>query len=130
MDIATLKRMGPELIEVYYAPHARLSMEGLAQVRLARRAMMGEEVYGLLSFIPEDMDFDMDAMSEDHLAIDRQEGRLWAIAVVTGTGLIQVVLRLYLSYFPQNTRIHVTDSEQEARQWLQGKMEAVERAER
>lgn len=125
IGIATLNRVRLDFLEVQYAPGCMLDNSGLAQVRKARQELMGRRPYGMLSIIPEDADFMLEAMHQDHLAEDRKEGFLQAIAVVTAANMVEMVLKLYFSYYPQMSRILVTVNEAEARQWLQEQLEQL-----
>lgn len=126
-DIATLTRVRPDFLEVHYRAGCVLSSVGVAEVQVARRDLMGNSPYGMLSIIPEDVDFELGAMNVDHMMQDRREGLLLAIAVVARANMIQMILKLYFSYFPQMNRILVTDKEAEARSWLITQMQEVSR---
>ncbi|MEO8590008.1 MAG: hypothetical protein ABI432_11595 [Flavobacteriales bacterium] len=84
---------------------------------------MGARPYGTLTVIPEDVDFQLDTMSKDHAGPDRSEGRIVATAVVCHANMIEMLVKLYFSYFPQLQRIKVTDSEAEARTWLEAQLQ-------
>ena len=51
-----------------------------------------------------------------------------AQAVVTRTNMIEMVLKLYFSYYPLLTRLLVTDKEAEARAWLDAQFKELGRA--
>ncbi|MBK9175251.1 MAG: hypothetical protein IPM46_02710 [Flavobacteriales bacterium] len=123
--IATLHRLEPDYLEVRYKPGCVLNTSGVTEVAHARRELMGERPYGMLSIIPEDADFDTSAMSVDHLAKDRAEGHLLAIAVVTRANMIEMVIKLYFSYYPWLNRIHVTEDERGARAWMEKQMQEL-----
>ncbi len=123
--IARLIRHRPDHLEVIYAPGCVLSSAGVAEVQVARRELMGSTPYGMLSIIPEDADFELNAMNVDHMAQDRKEGALLAVAVVARANMIEMVLKLYFSYFPQMSRILVTDKEPEARAWLDAQLSEI-----
>ena len=126
-SIATLKRVRPNYLEVQYRPGCLLSSSGVAEVQVVRRELMGNTPYAMLSIIPEDADFELGAMNVDHLAADRKEGALLAIAVVARADMMEMILKLYFAYHPQLTRIHVTPSEADAHQWLKKQMEELGR---
>lgn len=113
-----MTRVRPDYLEVVYLPGAKLSTAALTEVREARRKLMGDTSYAMFSILPEDVDFELSAMNVDHLAEDRRDGSFLAIAVVTGTNMIQMVLKLYFSYYPLLTRLLVTDKEADARAWM------------
>ncbi|MEO8067610.1 MAG: hypothetical protein ABI599_07960 [Flavobacteriales bacterium] len=116
--IATLVRVRPDYLEARYQSGCLLSTAGVNEVQVARRDLMGNTPYAMLSIIPEDADFELAAVNVDHLAEDRRDGLMIAIAVVARANMLQMILKLYFSYFPQMNRILVTDREPEARAWL------------
>ena len=117
-SIAHLTRVRPDYLEVVYHPGGKLSTASLKEVREARRELMGDKPYAMFSILPDDIDFELGAMSVDHLADDRRDGNILAIAVVTRTNMIGMILKLYFSYYPLLTRLLVTDKEAEARAWM------------
>lgn len=126
-SVAILKRMHPGYVEAHYLPGAVLNTASLEEVQRARRDLMGTASYCMLSIIPEDVDYTTSAMTVDHLADDRKEGVLLAIAIVAHANMMEMVLKLYFSSYPQLNRIHVTPSEEDARQWLKVQMEEIGR---
>lgn len=117
-SIAQLTRVRPDYLEVVYQPGSTLSNASLREVRDARRELMGATPYAMFSMLPDDIDFELGAMNVDHLADDRRDGNFLAIAVVTRTNMIEMILKLYFSYYPLLTRLLVTDKEEEARAWM------------
>jgi hypothetical protein len=124
-SIARLVRLRPDFLEVAYVPGCMLSSVALKEVRDARRELMGNTPYAMLSLLPDDIDFELGAMNVDHLADDRRDGNFLAIAVVTRTNMIEMILKLYFSYYPLLARLLVTDKEQEARAWLDVQFEEI-----
>lgn len=124
--IATLMRVRKDLLEVHYRPGCVLAAGPLTEVQEMRRSMMGINTYGMLSIIPEDVDFSLDAMRVDHLAKDRSLGQILAMAVVVKASLIEKLLQIYFKYFPQLHRVLVTDNEAEARAWLNRQLDEIE----
>lgn len=123
--IATLLRVRPDLLEINYDPGCVLTAEHMTEVQETRRSIMGGQPYGMLTIIPEDVDFNLDAMRMDHLAVDRSLGQVVATAVVAKAGMIERLITVYFKYFPQLHRILVTDKEAEARSWLMAQLEEI-----
>jgi len=126
-SVALLKRLRPDYIEVEYLPGCVFNTAAMNEVQQARRELMGITPYSMLSIVPEDVDYELSAMNVDHLAVDRKEGALLAIAVVTHANMMELVMKLYFSYYPQLSRIKVTASEDEGRKWLTAQMEELSR---
>lgn len=126
-SIARMVRVRPDYLEVYYTPGCKLTSSSLKEIRDARGELMGGGSYAMLSLLPEDIDFELGAMNVDHLAEDRRDGNFLALAVVTRTNMIEMVLKLYFSYYPLLIRLLVTDKEEEARAWLDVQFEELGR---
>jgi len=126
-SIATLIVASPQLIEIHYHPHIVFNVKAVAEVQVKRRELMGTRSYATLTIIPEDVDFHMDSMATDQGAADRKEGQLLATAIVAKASMIEMLTKLYLSYFPQLQRILVTDDEQAARTWLEQQLNEIAR---
>jgi len=47
--------------------------------------------------------------------------------VVCHANMIQMLVKIYFSYFPQMQRIHITDNEAEARAWLEEQLQEIAR---
>lgn len=123
--IATLLRVRPDLLEINYDPGCVLTAEHMTEVQEKRRSMMAGQPYGMLTIIPENVDFNLDAMRTDHLAVDRSLGQVVATAVVAKASMIERLITVYFKYFPQLHRILVTDKEAEARSWLMAQLEEI-----
>lgn len=117
-SIATLRVVTDQLIEIYYDQDIVFSIKAVAEVQEKRRAVMGDGPYATLTVIPEDVDYQLEAMTRDQSLPDRPENRVLATAVVAKASMIQLLIKLYFSYFPQLQRIFVTDDEGAARAWL------------
>lgn len=124
-SITRMVRVRPDYLEVFYTAGCKLTSASLKEIRDARRELMGNTPYAMLSLLPEDVDFELGAMQVDHLADDRRDGNFLAIALVTRTNMIQMVLKLYFSYYPMLTRLLVTDKEHEARAWMTEQLEQL-----
>lgn len=122
--IATLKVVGTQLIEIHYDEGCMFRADAVAEVQAKRRELMGNRPYATLTIIPEDVDYNLDTMGRDQGQADRTESQVIASAVVVGASMIEMLTRLYLSYFPQMQRILVTQSEDTARAWLAEQMQS------
>src|SRR4029450_4035789 len=108
-SIARLTRVRPDLVEIRYDAGCTLGGPELAEVQEARRELMGDRPYATLTIIPGDVDFQLAAMNGDHAKVNRSQGLLIATAVVCRANMIEMLTKLYFSYFPQMHRVHVTD---------------------
>lgn len=117
-SIATIRVMGNGLVEIHYHPGIVFNVANVTEVQALRRQVMGDRPYATLTFIPEDVDFQMETMQHDHGRADRAQSQLLASAVVVKASMIEMLTKLWFSYFPQLHRVLVTDNEAEARRWM------------
>ncbi len=125
--IATLVRVQPDLLEVRYNKGCLLTPEHLTEVQETRRRIMGDQQYAMLTIIPKDVDFSLNAMEKDYLAEDRSMGLVLATAIVAKANMIEQLLEIYFKYYPQPHRVLVTDKEAKARRWLKSQLAEIER---
>ncbi len=121
--IATLKLVGPQLIEIHYDEGCMFRADAVAEVQAKRRELMGNRPYATLTIIPEDVDYNLDTMGRDQGQTDRTESQVIASAVVVKASMIEMLTRLYFSYFPQLQRTFVTHDEPAARAWIKEQLE-------
>ncbi len=126
-SIATLIEVAPDLIEIHYHNGIVFTPEKVAEVQLIRRNVMGTRPHATLTIIPEDVDYRMDTMKHDQGQADRIQSQLLASAVVAKASMIEMLTKLYFSYFPQLHRVLVTDNEQQARTWLAQQLTEIAR---
>lgn len=126
-SIATLKVMGGGLVEIHYRPGIVFNTANVTEVQMLRRQVMGDRPYATLTFIPEDVDFQMEAMQHDHSRADRTQSQLLASAVVAKASMIEMLTKLWFSYFPQLHRVLVTDNETTAREWMTVQLQEIAR---
>lgn len=117
-SIATLRAVSPQLIEILYHANIVFTAATVTEVQNKRRELMGNSAYGTLTIIPEEVDYNIDAMGKDQGIVDRSDGKLIATAVVVKASMIEMLTRLYLSYFPQLHHVFITHDEQAARTWM------------
>jgi hypothetical protein len=125
--IATLVVINKDLIEIRYKPGIVFDPKAVAEVQLKRREVMGNRPYATLTLIPEDVDFNLETMRTDQGQADRTQSQLLASAVVCRSNMIEMLTKLYFSYYPQLHRILVTDDEAAAREWIQRQLEDIAR---
>ncbi|MBK8613149.1 MAG: hypothetical protein IPN85_06585 [Flavobacteriales bacterium] len=126
-SIATLIVVQSDLVEIHYHPGIVFTSAAVREVQEMRRKVMGNKPHATLTIIPEDVDYRMDAMQQDQGRPDRTQSQMLASAVVARASMIELLTKLYFSYFPQLHRVHVTDNEAGARAWLATQMEEIAR---
>ncbi|HMN06878.1 MAG TPA: hypothetical protein PKD45_14245 [Flavobacteriales bacterium] len=123
--IATLRRVAPDLLEIIYGPGITFHAQAVAEVQAQRRDLMGDRQYGTLTIIPGDVDYNTDSMGRNQSVEDQAKDLMVANAVVVKAEMIELLTRLYLSYFPQRQKVLVTTDEEAARTWLLDQMKAA-----
>lgn len=88
---------------------------------------MGNRPHATLTIIPENVDYRLETMKQDQGQADRTQSQLLASAVVAKASMIEMLTKLYFSYFPQLHRTLVTDNEETARTWLAKQMKEIGR---
>ena len=126
-SIATLIVVQSDLVEIHYHLGIVFTSAAVREVQEMRRKVMGNKPHATLTIIPEDVDYRMDAMQQDQGRPDRTQSQMLASAVVARASMIELLTKLYFSYFPQLHRVHVTDNEADARAWLATQMEEIAR---
>jgi len=124
-SIATLIVARPNLLEIHYHEGIVFDLKNVAEVQMLRRTIMGARAYATLTIIPESVDYRMETMQVDQGKPDRSESQILASAVVAKASMIELMTKLYLSYFPQLQRVLVTDDEAKARTWLETQLKEI-----
>ena len=117
-SIATIVRTRPDLMEIRYKPGSTMDMAGVKEIHEVRKRIFGNSPYGSLSLIPEDVDFQLSITQQDHYSNARGNDPLVAWAVVSRGSMLEMIAKLYFSYFPQTFPVLTTANEREARAWL------------
>lgn len=126
-SIATLIETRPNLLEIHYHEGIVFDLVNVAEVQQLRRRIMGNRAYATLTIIPEEVDYRMDTMQVDQGKADRTESQILATAVVVKASMIELLTKLYFSYFPQLQRILVTEDEEKARAWVDAQLLEISR---
>lgn len=115
---AHIVRVRPDLVEVRYRSGITLSKEDLSEVQRTRRELMAGQQCGLLIVLPPELDFQLAVMNNDYLAEDRRTGAVRAVAVVVGSRMFEMLVKLHVEYFAPGFPFHITHDEGAARTWL------------
>lgn len=116
--LATMTMVEPGFLEQRFRPNVRIDLAGFQENKEARFALSGDQPCAMLSIFPHDIDFDVQITSSDHFAPERGKETLTALAVVAQDSMVEMVSRLYFSYFPQDFNIRVFNNEPNALNWL------------
>lgn len=115
--VATIVQRRPDLMEIHYRSGCTLDMPGVREIHEVR-ARIFDRPYGSISLIPDDVDFQLDITLEDHYSNLRGKDLLVAWAVVARGTMLEMIAKLYFSYFPQTFPVLASNNEQEVRAWM------------
>lgn len=115
---ATLKWLGPNMLEIRFEPGIVLDRSGVGEVIQERKRICGATPAGLLLIVPHDTDLDLSVINTDHLRAHDATDRVLAFAVVAGSMMAEALLRLYKAYYPTPFQAEVFTDEVTARAWL------------
>jgi hypothetical protein len=120
--IADLVRTGKDLVEIRFKPNATLDMAGVREVYDARLKIFGEQPHASIVIIPENADLELAITKVDHYSATRAHDPLVAMAVVAEGAMIDMVSKLYFSYYPQNFPVRTSSDLSEARKWIEAQL--------
>jgi hypothetical protein len=121
--IAQLVRTGRNLVEIRFKPGSTMDMAGVREVYEARVKMFGDQPHASIVIIPDDVDIELGITKVDHYSATRSSDPLVAMAVVAEAAMIDMVAKLYFSYFPQSFPVLTTSDAAEARSWAEAQLE-------
>jgi len=114
---AVLESARPDLVEVRFKPDHTLTADTIATVLAARREHFGGHMHHVLFITPEDLDFDLGAMTVDHCS-GRMQDLTKSITWAVEGSLARSMVELYYAYFPSEVPVQVIDGEAAARKAL------------
>ena len=116
---ATLERITAETVEVRFKPGLVLDKSGLDEILVEReRFCSNTGKHAVLAIFPNDADFDMAIMTQDHYAGRTVVGCTRFLAVAANSLMHERMASLYFAYFPQTFATKIFIEEEEARTWL------------
>lgn len=112
--LATIERMTKDLVVIWWKRNVRIDGRSIQHIACAVGGEPGQRLSVIVN-IPEDNDFDVAIMQENHCMTER----IKVMAVICESGLFQTLVELYLSYFPQHFPVRVFRSVEEGLVWLE-----------
>jgi hypothetical protein len=122
---AVVERVSPELVITRYRPGIRANAATVKENLEARRTFPGREPYGVIGIFPEDVDFDMSLLEQDHYTDIALNKVTQVLAIVAEGALFDPIARLYFAYHPTPFASHVFPTEQEALAWVQRRIKVL-----
>ncbi|MFZ1688265.1 MAG: hypothetical protein WAU70_12620 [Flavobacteriales bacterium] len=121
--IALIVQTRHNLMEIRYKPGVTMDMAGVKEIHETRARIFGDRPYASISIIPDDVDFELGITQRDHYSEKRGNDPLLAWAVVARGSMLDMIAKLYFSYFPQTFPVLTTTDEAEARAWIEGQLD-------
>jgi hypothetical protein len=121
--LARIVRTRRDLMEIRYKPGVTMDIAGVKEIHGVRKHLFGDQPHASISLIPDDVDFELAVTQQDHYSANRSSDPLFASAVVARGSLLDMIAKLYFSYFPQTFPVLTTNDEVEARAWIAAQLD-------
>ena len=117
-EAADIERMDGGDVEIRFRKEARITLSAIQEILDARVKFCGLGEYAVLVTLPEDIDFDISVLTNDHYQ-DRELHRCtYAVAWDAESKMNEQLVEIFYRYFPQRFPVKVFRSKDEAREWL------------
>lgn len=116
---AIIERVRPDLVICRYRPGVKVDANAVRENLEARKRFPGTEAYGVIGIFPEDVDFDMTVLYNDHYAEARVDEVTSVLAIVAEGSLFERIASLYFSYHPTNFSTRIFRELEEAMNWVE-----------
>lgn len=124
--LAILQRTGPFLLEIRFKPQATVTPHGMMEIHEERWKLFTGAPHVAISFIPPDLEVDLNLVGSDTHARRWDKDGLRAAALVAQGAIAEMVAKLYYAYYPPHFQLFVGPDEQEARAWMASQVAAIE----
>ena len=120
LPIAVLRHVRADLVEVRYKEGVVITPNGLHGIHEAHKRFCWNVPHALLYIIPASVGYEVESMQQAYW--DKGADPIVAMAVAAGSAEIQMMSRLYFTYFPQLFPTLVTNDREEALAWLEAQL--------
>lgn len=117
-EAAELERFDDGSLEVRFKEGIKLTRERIHEVLDARERLSGKGAYGVIVTLPEDFDFDINVLLNDHYQDRELHNCTYAVAWDAETATNEKLVEIFYKYFPQRFPVAVFRTQSEAREWL------------
>ena len=115
---AIVERVRPELVVTRYKHGVKANGAAIRENLEARMRFPGKEPYAVIGIFPEDTDFDMSLLEQDHYTDIALNEVTQVLAIVAEGALFDPIARLYFAYHPTSFASQVFPTEKEALTWV------------
>lgn len=123
-SLAVVELSADGIVRLRIKPGSKLTVASFREVFVARRAISGGVRRGVIAFVPDDMDFEIQVVNMDHYADDDAASFTAAFAIVTSASLYRRLLSLYISYFKPAFPTGAFSDEASALEWVRQHLQA------
>lgn len=123
-DSATVERAHAELAICRYRPGTRVDATALGQNLQARMRHPGREAHAVMAIFPEDVDFDIGLLENNHYTDLSLNEVTKVLAIVAHGSLYDRIAHLYTLNHLSTASNRVFRTELEARAWVEERIEA------
>jgi len=121
---AVVEKAGPELVVCRYRHGVKVTAAAVRENLEARLTLVGKEPYAVIGIFPEDVDFDMSLLEENHYTDIVLNAATRVLALVAEGDLFEPIAKLYLAYHPTQFESAVFPTEAEAMAWVNERINA------
>lgn len=115
---ALVERVSPELVICRYKRGVKVDAAAVRENLAARMRFPGNEPYAVVGIFPEDVDFDMSLLEQDHYTDRVLKAVTRILAIVAEGALFEPIANLYFAYHPTWFLNRVFRTEEEAMVWV------------
>jgi len=117
-EAAELERLPDGNLEMRFKKNVKLTLDRIHEILDARVKLGGEGSYSVLVTLPEEVDFDVNVLTNDHHRDRELHKCTYAVAWDAQSSMNEQLVEIFYRYFPQPFPVKVFRTEQEARAWL------------
>ncbi len=117
-EAAELELLPDGNLEVRFKEHVKLTVPLLDEVMEARVKLGAHGSYTVLVTLPEDIDFDVNVLTNDHYKGRELEKSTCAVAWDAESEMNEELVEIFYRYFPQPFPVKVFRKQEDARAWL------------
>lgn len=117
-EAAELERFPDGDIELRFKADVKLTIPRMEEVMRARKKLCGDGPYRVLVTLPEDIDFDVNVLTNDHYKDRDLDQCTCAVAWDAESEMNEELVEIFYRYFPQPFPVKVFRTHSEARKWL------------
>ncbi|MGB3870450.1 MAG: hypothetical protein WA937_13440 [Flavobacteriales bacterium] len=122
---AFVERVSPQLVICRYKHGVKVNAAAVRENLAARMSFPGKEPYAVIGIFPEDVDFDMSLLEQNHYTNIALNLVTQLLAIVAEGALFEPIASLYFAYHPTRFLNKVFPSEAEALAWVEQRIQVL-----